>query len=185
MEELSKRGNAADAAVSAGTPGQPVPAPAAQYRDVSAGKIFQAAVPENWAQLASKQSVRYVPQNGYGQLNGQMVFTHGIEFGVAQASSKDLPAATQAWLNAVAQGNPELRAAGEQQSIQISNRPAIVTPLVNPSPLGGREKIGVYTMFLADGNLFYYLTVVPEAESQAYDEVFQRIVRSLKLTDAR
>ncbi len=186
MQELSKRGNAvADSSASPGTPGEPVPAPAAQYRNVSAGGIFQAAVPANWTQLASKQSVRYAPQNGYGQANGQVVFTHGIEFGVARASSRNLTDATQAWLNAVAQGNPELRAAGEQVPIRISNRSAIATPLVNPSPLGGRERIGVYTVFLADGNLFYYLTIVPEAESQAYDEVFQRIGRSLKLTDVR
>ena len=188
MAELSKRGNALDASnepASVGTPGQPVPAPAAQYRDVSAGGIFQAAVPSNWTQLASRQSVRYVPQNGYGQINGQMAFTHGIEFGIAKASSRSLPDATKAWLNAVAQGNPELRLAGEQQAIKISNRSAIATPLVSPSPLGGREQIGVYTVFLADGNLFYYLTVVPEADSQAYYAVFERIGRSLKLTDVR
>ena len=186
MQELSKRGNAAaETPASVGTPGQPVPAAAAQYRNVNGGGIFQAAVPENWTQLASKQSVRYVPQNGYGQLNGQTVFTHGIEFGVARASSRDLQDATKAWLNAVAQGSPELRLAGEPQAIKISNRSAIATPLVNPSPLGGREQIGVYTVFLADGNLFYYITVVPEADSKAYDEIFLRIGRSLKLTDVR
>ena len=185
MQELSKRAKASDAPVSVGTPGQPVPAPAAEYRDVSARGIFQAAVPVNWTQLASKQSVRYVPQNGYGQLKGEAVFTHGIEFGVARASSRSLPDATQAWLKAVTEGNPGLQAAGEQQSIRISNRAAIATPLVNPSPLGGMEKIGIYTVFLADGNLFYYMTIVPEAESPAYDEVFQRIGRSLKLIDAR
>ncbi|MGH9147679.1 MAG: M48 family metallopeptidase [Vicinamibacterales bacterium] len=187
MQELSKRGNAvaADGPASVGTPGQPVPAPAAQYREISAGGIFQAAVPANWTQLASKQSVRYVPQNGYGQLNGQTAFTHGIEFGVARASSRNLQEATQAWLNAVAQGNPELRVAGEAQAIRISDRSAIVVPLVNPSPLGGNERIGVYTVFLADGNLFYYLTIVPESESQAYAEVFQRIGRSVKLIDVR
>ena len=45
--------------------------------------------------------------------------------------------------------------------MRISQRSAIGTPLVNPSPLGGQERIGVYTTFLADGNLFYYLTIVP------------------------
>ena len=46
--------------------------------------------------------------------------------------------------------------------MRISQRSAIATPLVNPSPLGGQERIGVYTTFLADGTLFYYLTIVPE-----------------------
>jgi Zn-dependent protease with chaperone function len=185
MDELSARGNAADAPASVGTPGRPVPPPAAQYRNVSAGGIFQAAVPSDWTELTSAQSVRYVPENGYGELKGQMVFTHGVEFGIAKATSRNLPDATKAWLSAIAQGNPEVRLAGEQQATRISNRSAIATPLVNPSPLGGRERIDVYTTFLADGNLFYYLTVVPEAEGQAYNNVFQRIGESLRLTDAR
>jgi hypothetical protein len=44
---------------------------------------------------------------------------------------------------AVAQNNPELRLAGEQQALRISHRSAIGTPLVNPSPLGGQERIGL------------------------------------------
>jgi hypothetical protein len=56
---------------------------------------------------------------------------------------------------------------------------------VNPSPLGGRERIVVQTTFLADGTLFYYLTVVPEADAGAFQEAFKRIGESIKLTDAR
>src|SRR5688572_13821413 len=60
-----------DAAQSVGVPGQPVPRPSAQYRDVSGGKIFQASVPAEWTTLPSKSAIKVVPQNGYGQLNGQ------------------------------------------------------------------------------------------------------------------
>jgi hypothetical protein len=126
-----------------------------------------------------------VPQNGYGQLNGQTVFSHGIEFGITRAGSRDLQQATNAWLNAVAQSNPELRVAGEQQAMRISQRSALGTPLVNPSPLGGREHIGVYTTFLADGSLFYYLTIVPENEAQDFRETFRRIAESIRLTETR
>lgn len=170
---------------SVGTPGQPVPRPSSQYRDLKAGKILQAAVPADWTDLDSKTSVKVVPQNGYGQLNGQTVFSHGIEFGVSKASSRDLGEATNAWLNAVAQNNPELRMEGSQQSVRISQRSAIATQLVNPSPLGGRERIGLYTTFLADGTLFYYLTVVPENDAAAFQDTFRRIGESIRLTDAR
>ena len=67
----------------------------------------------------------------------------------------------------------------------MSSRTALATPLTNPSPLGGAERIGVYTTFLSDGNLFYYLTVAPETEAQSYQQVFVRIGQSLRLTDAR
>ena len=115
----------------------------------------------------------------------QTVFSHGIEFGVAQAASRDLQHATNAWLDAVAQNNPRLRLAGAQQSLRISQRSAISTPLVNPSPLGGTERIGVYTTFLIDGSLFYYMTIVPENEAAAYQETFRRIGESIRLTEGR
>jgi Zn-dependent protease with chaperone function len=168
-----------------GTPGQPIPAPSAQYRTLAGGNVFQASVPENWTNLNSKTSIKVVPQNGYGQLNGQTVFSHGVEFGVVQAQSRDLREATSAWLKAVAQSNPELRLNGQQQTMQIAQRSALGTPLVNPSPLGGQERIGLYTMFLSDGNLFYYLTVVQEKDAQAFQETFRRIGSSIQLTDRR
>ena len=119
--------------------------------------------------------MKIVPENGFGQLNGQTVFSHGIEFGIAQAGTRDLREATMTWVKAVAQNNPELRVAGDQQSLRISQRSAISTPLVNPSPLGGQERIGLYTTFLADGTLFYYLTIVPEKEAANFQEAFRRI----------
>ena len=167
---------------STGVPGQPVPRPSSQYRNISGGKIFTASVPADWTPLASKSSIRVVPQNGYGEVNGQTVFSHGIEFGVSPAGSRDLQEATKAWLNAVAQGNPELRLAGAQQALKMSQRSAIATPLVNPSPLGGQERVVAYTTFLVDGNLFYYLTVVPESDAAAFQETFRRVGESIKLT---
>ena len=86
---------------------------------------------------------------------------------------------------AVAQSNPDLRLAGDQQTMKISQRSAIETPLVNPSPLGGQERIGLYTTFLADGTLFYYLTIVPEKDAANFQEAFRRIGESIRLTDAR
>jgi len=179
-------GNQLDEAQRAvGTPGQPIPRPSSQYRTFAGGKVFQASVPDNWTALNGQSTIRVVPENGYGAINGQTVFTHGVEFGVAKAETRDLAQATKAWLNAVAGGNPELRLAGQQQATQISGRSTLVTPLVNPSPLGGQEHIVIYTTFLADGTLFYYLTIAPEADAAQLQDVFQKIGSSIRLTDAR
>jgi len=192
MAEVEGRGGGAgsdgggNAERSVGTPGKPVPAPSAQYQNVRGGNVFQASVPSNWTSLSSNASVKSVPENGYGQLNGQTVFSHGVEFGVMKAQSRDLLEATNAWLSAVAKNNPELRPSGQQQAIQLSQRKAIATVLVNASPLGGQERLGLYTTFLADGaTLFYYLTVVPEKDAQAFQDAFQHIGRSIRLTDGR
>jgi hypothetical protein len=184
MTDTGRAKSGGDAPASVGTPGQPVPAPAKEYKDISGGKIFQASIPSNWTGLSSNSAIKFVPENGYGQLNGQTAFTHGVEFGVVKAATRDLQEATNTWLKAVAQGNPDLRLAGQQQSTKISHRGALSTPLVNPSPLGGVERIGLYTTFLVDGTLFYYLTVVPEKEAETFQEAFQRIGESIRLTDA-
>jgi hypothetical protein len=180
----AKEGAGGETTQAVGTPGQPVPRPSSQYREISGGKIFQASVPAEWTSVASKTAIKVVPQNGYGQLKGQTVFSHGVEFGVAKAASRDLREATNAWLNAVAQNNPDLRPDGTQQTVRISQRSALATPLVKPSPLGGQEHIAVYTTFLADGTLFYYLTIVPENDAQAFEETFRRIGESIRLTEA-
>jgi len=168
-----------------GTPGSPVAPPTGQYREISGGKVFKASVPANWTDLPSKSSIKVVPQNGYGPLNGQTTFTHGIEFGVTRASSRDLQEATKTWLNAVAQNNPELKLAGQPQAIRIAERSAMIVPLTNPSPLGGQELVNVSTVFLAEGTLFYYLTVVPEKDAAAFQQAFRHISESIKFTDVR
>ena len=185
MGELARAKSSGGDAPSVGTPGQPVPRPSTQFRDISGGKVFQASVPSNWTPLASKSAIKVVPENGYGQLNGETVFSHGVEFGVTKAGSRDLAEATKVWLQAVAQGNPGLKLAGQQQAIRISQRSAIATPLVNPSPLGGQERLVLCTTFLADGTLFYYLTIVPEKEAESFRETFRKIGESIRLTEMR
>ncbi len=186
MSELGKaKSSGGETSEAVGTPGQPVPRPSAQFQNINGGKVFQASVPDNWTTLAAKSSIKVVPQNGYGPMNGQTVFSHGIEFGVTQASTRDLQAATKAWLQAVAQSNPELKLAGNQQAAKISQRSALTTPLVNPSPLGGQERVVVTTTFLSDGSLFYYLTIVPEKDAANFEDAFRRIGESIRLTEAR
>ncbi len=168
-----------------GTPGQPVPPPSSQYRDIRGGNVFRASVPSNWTAVSSNSAVKVVPQNGYGPYKGETVFSHGVEFGVAKAASRDLQDATDAWLKAVTQNNPGLRVAGTQKTTRISGRSALSTPLDNPSPLGGQERIGVYTTFLADGTLFYYMTVAQENDAEAFRDAFQRVAESIRLTEVR
>ena len=185
MAELAKAKGGGAAASTVGTPGQSVPAPSVEYRTLSGGKVFQASVPSNWSTLSSDTAIKAVPQNGYGDLKGETVFTHGVEFGVTKAASRDLREATNAWLKAVAQGNPNVKLVAAQEAVQISQRQGLATPLLNPSPLGGTERITVYTTFLASGNLFYYLTVVPEKEAAGYQDTFRRVGPSIRLLDGR
>jgi hypothetical protein len=130
--------------------------------------------------------VKFVPQNGYGAVDGGgSVFTHGVELGIARASSRDLTDATRTLVANFARSNPDLRQTSEAQNIRLSQRSGLGVSLVNRSQLGGTERIGLYTTFLADGNLFYMATVVPNDEAERYRPVFDRVARSIKLRDVR
>jgi hypothetical protein len=174
-------GNPAPASV--GRIGDPVPRPATQYRTVKGGQLFQVSIPTNWTPLASESSVKYVPQNGYGQANGGETMTHGVELGVARASSRDLGQATQALIDGFVRSNQGMRVVGGQRSVQLSGRPAVQTVLEGRSVLGGVEQVDVYTTLLADGNLFYQLSVAPDQDVDAFAVAFNRVTRSIRLND--
>jgi hypothetical protein len=185
IERNAERRGSSGGGPAVGTIGEPVPRPSSRYRGVRGGGVFEASVPDNWQALSSNNAVKYVPRNAYGEANGQTVFTHGVELGIARASSRDLESATAALVDLLGRSNPDLRLAGAQQTTRISRRTAIATPLANRTRRGGRERIGLYTTFLADGNLFYYLTVAPEDEYAAYRQAFDRVGGSIRLTDTR
>ncbi len=172
-----------NAPASVGRIGDPVPAPSTAYRGVRGGQLFQTAVPSNWQAVTSNSAVKFVPENAYGQINGETVFTHGVELGVARAASRDLVESTDALLNALAQGNPNLRQATEPRQTRLSQRVAIENQLVNRTPYGAQERVGVTTTFLADGSLFYILTIVPVEETSRYQPAFSRVASNLRLND--
>ena len=176
-----RAGPARDGAVqSVGTPGQPVPAPSTQYRKISGGKVFQAA-----RARATGRASRRAPRSRSCRRTATV--SSMARRSSATASSSAWPRPTRA----ICAGHQRLaEGGGAEQSgaarrrpaagrCSISQRSAIGTPLVNPSPLGGQERIDVYTTFLADGTLFYYLTVVPEKDAQT----FQADVRAHRRVD--
>ena len=188
MAELEKTGGGGggregEAPASVGRVGEPVPPPSRQSRTARGGDLFQVNVPTNWTAVSSNNSVKFVPQNAYGSVQGQTVLTHGVQLGVARASSRDLREATDSLVRSFVQSNPDMRQVGDAVGVRISNRNAIGTPLVGRSALGGNERVGVYTTLLADGNVFYYLTVVPENEAATYAPVFDRVGQSIRLSD--
>ena len=185
MADLARTGDGGSggATTSVGTVGQPVPAPSTQYKTAKGGQLFQVSVPSNWTGVSANNSVKFVPQNALGDYRGQSVFTHGVELGVARAASRDLYESTDAFVNALVQGNPGMRISNSAQQVRISQRAGLATTLVGRSALNQTERVGIYTALLANGSLFYYLTVVPENDVQSYNPAFDRVGNSIRLND--
>jgi hypothetical protein len=158
--------------------------PSSRYRTYSEFGVLRVSVPDNWRELSQQGSVWFAPSGGYGSANGQSVFTHGVNIGVAQTRSRDLQQATNEFLNSLQQGNGNLRARSGYQRMDVNGRYGLLITLGNVNEATGRsEIINVVTTELRNGELFYMITVSPENEYNNYQNVFLSILRSVQLND--
>ena len=160
--------------------------PSTQYRTYTEGELFRISVPSNWREVSSSGSVKFVPDGAYGQVQGQTVFTHGVELGATRNETHSLQEATREFIDGLSESNPSLRSTGGMQSTTLSGRSAIAATLTNVSEVTGRtERVVVFTTLLRDNNLFYCIAVAPQDEYQSYQRTFQRVAQSIRLTDGR
>ena len=158
--------------------------PSSRYQNYS---IFnggvQVSVPGNWRQINDNNAVWFAPEGGYGQYNGQVIYTHGTSFGVAQTSNRNLQRATQELINNFAQGNANLRASGGTQRTTLDGRTALVSNLTNVNEATGRsEVVRLITTQLRDGQILYMVAVAPQGERN-FDAAFNNVFRSIRIND--
>jgi hypothetical protein len=166
------------------TPTGRVEAPASSFRTYTEGNVFKVSVPANWREMQAQSSVTFAPEGGYGQANGQNVFTHGVEIGAARNESHDLRAATDELLQSLAQANPGLSRPSGYDQVNVGGRQGLRTVVSNSqSATGQPESIAIFTTQLRDGNLFYAVAVAPQSDFNAYRGVFDKVIRSIKLID--
>jgi len=141
----------------------------------------QVSVPNNWRQIGQGESVWFVPEGGYGQYNGQAVFTHGVSFGVSQTNNRNLQRATDEFVNSLAQGNNNLRSTSGYQRTTLGGRTALWTALSNTNEATGRpENIRLITTQLSNGQLFYMIAVAPQNERN-FENAFQSVASSVRI----
>ena len=158
--------------------------PSSRYQTYN-GNLFHLSYPSNWRQVSdSSNSIWFAPEGAYGQVQGQNVFTHGINVGETQAQSRDLRQATDAFINALAQGNGNLRQQSGYQRGQIDGRTALAINLTNVNEATGRSEIvTVYTTLLRNGDLFYVISVAPQSDYNSFQGAFRNVLNSIRLND--
>ena len=156
--------------------------PSDRFETHNAGNLFQVSVPSNWRELQDTNSVTFAPEGAYGSYNGQNVFTHGMEFGVARNESHDLQTATDELVDSLARGNPSLRRSSGYDRVTVADRRGLRALLTNRSEATGQdEAIQVVTTQLQDGTLLYAIGVAPQNEFRDYRGVFDRVVSSVRV----
>ena len=190
MQEIARSGQRYPSGETTGNyPNNPpqgrVAYPSTRYQTYSTvGGLVRVSVPSNWRQLGESNSVWFAPEGAYGQYQNQVVYTHGINLGVAQTQSQNLQQATQEFLNGLTQGNNSLRQRSGLQRTTVGGRTGLTTTLTNVNEATGQaEIVTVITTQLRNGQLFYLIAVAPESESASYQAAFRNILRSIQITD--
>jgi len=157
-----------------------VESPASNYRTYDENGEFSVSVPENWREVQSSNMVTFAPDGAYGTRDGNTIFTHGIELGLARNETHDLQTATEELIDSLAGGNPRLTRASRFDRTSIANRNGLHTTLSNVSEAtGGRESVDVFTTQLDNGLLLYAIGVAPVDSRDDYRRVFDRVVKSI------
>ena len=159
--------------------------PSARFQTYTELGGVRVSVPDNWRELPDQgSSVWFAPEGAYGSANGTVVYTHGINLGLAQTRGRNLQQATNEFINGLQQGNSNLRARGNYQSAYVDGRNAVSISLSNVNEATGRSEIvNVITTQLRNGELLYLISLAPESDYYNYQNAFQNILRSLQLND--
>jgi Zn-dependent protease with chaperone function len=184
MEDVGRRSPRSTSGSSRGDvrPTGRVQAPSTRYTEYNEGNLFTVRVPSNWREIASTSAVTFAPDGAHGRYNGQSVFTHGVEIGVARHDERNLQTATDELIDSLRDGNPSLTRGGRYARATIDGRRALRTTLENVSEATGqREIIQMTTTQTANGDLLYVIGVAPRSEFNVYQTVFQRVSESIRL----
>ncbi|HYJ44982.1 MAG TPA: M48 family metallopeptidase [Pyrinomonadaceae bacterium] len=159
--------------------------PSSRYRNYNGGNLFSLRYPDNWREVGdNSSSVWFTPEGAYGQVQGQPVFTHGVNVGVSQSQSNNLRQATDAFISSLAQGNGNLRQQGNYQRGTLGGRNALAINLANVNEATGRpEIVTLYTTLLRNGELFYMIAVAPQNDYNNFQGAFRNVLNSIRLND--
>lgn len=182
MAEITKQGSGqgSENPASRGRYSNNVPNPSARVRPYSDLNWLRISIPNNWQDFRGQDGASFAPEGAFGDQG----ITHGVLVGIYSGQRTNLRNNSDAYISETLQGNSYLRQNGRLVSRNVAGRNGYTTQISGRSPITGQtEVVTVYTTQLRNGQLFYFLTVVPGGESYQYNAAFSNILNSLRLND--
>lgn len=180
IEKENKGGGRVENPTSSGRYSARVAAPSTRTRTYSGLNWIRISIPTNWQEFPSQDSVQFAPAGAYGDQG----ITHGAMIGIYPAQNMSLENATDAYLNAILQGNTYLRQRGNYSRAYVGGRQGYSLTLAGRSPVTGKtELVDIYTAQLRNGEMMYVVTVVPEEVSYSHNRAFRTLLNSIRLRD--
>jgi predicted Zn-dependent protease len=134
------------------------------------GRSFSLRYPENWLVHRGDKpdTVTIGPRDG--------VLPDAVAYGL---QTDYFAGDTDGLIAVLRKTNAEMQLAGEARRIQVAGQPALLTTLNSRSPFGGREVDVLVTVERPQG-LFYVVFIVPQAEFEKVQPVFEDVLRSVR-----
>src|SRR5712692_5850453 len=120
--------------------------------------------------------------DGYGQQLQGRDYGQGSGQNSSQGAAAALEQATDQLVAEFRQSNRNMRVIRYHEDIRVDGQNALSTYLANDSPItgGSRETDWLITLARPDGLVFIVFTA-PEREFQSYEDVFQQMLRSVRI----
>ena len=159
--------------------------PSSRYQTYSELGVLRVKVPDNWRELReSDSSVWFVPEGAYGQVGGQQVFTHGMNFSVVHAQGQGLRAANDQMVSSLLQSNRSMRQIGLSKGSNTGTRYWMSSEFTNVNEATGRrETIALAATLLRNGDVLFISTVVPQNDAGRFQNTFANILNSAQIND--
>ena len=182
MAQIQKesQGQSTSGPISNGKYSSNVQIPSTRTRTYSGSSWLTLNVPSNWVDLPGQSEITFAPEGAYGQQG----ITHGVMIGTYKGNSRELARDSQDYVNTVLQGNSYLQQRGGFTRTYVDGRQGNTIALSGQSPVTGKtENVNIYMTQHKTGDLFYAITVVPNAESYNYSSAFRNVLSSIQLND--
>jgi beta-barrel assembly-enhancing protease len=159
------------------------PRPSGRFREFRGG-AFAISHPDNWEVFGDQGgvSVTIAPRSGLVQdRNGGVAVGYGLMASgfTPHSGNGNLSSDTQDLLGQLRQSNPAMQVSGRQSQTRLNGQPALVTTLMNQSPLGGREIDMLVTVQRPEG-LLYFVFIAPEQDWKQMQPAYEQMLRSVR-----
>jgi beta-barrel assembly-enhancing protease len=166
-----------------GQVGQGDPRPAGGFREFR-NNAFAIQHPSNWEPFGDQggAAVTIAPRSGLVQdRSGNVAVGYGVmvSFFNGHSGRPNLRQDTNDLIGSLRQSNPGLQVDGNQRSTRVNGQQALVTTMINQSPLGGREIDMLVTINRQEG-LMYMIFIAPQQEFSRLQPVFEQMLRSVR-----
>ncbi len=144
------------------------------------GNMLSMKIPDNWKTFETQETLTFSPEGAYGDQG----ITHGAMVGIQQTTKRDLPTATEEYVDGIITVNSYLRKQTGYYKTSIDRRTAYYITLSGRSPVTNNTEVAtIYTTQLRNGQLFYVVTVSPQSESSRYSSAFRNMINSININD--